>query len=235
MRLVKKLGKAIGRSEAVRRAACWILAQYIRLAHGLGRWEVEGGAFPARYWDEGKPFILCFWHGRLLMMPYCWRRDKVIHMLISAHRDGQLIADTVAHFGIKTAAGSSTRGGAGALRVILKALKAGDYVGITPDGPRGPRMRVGGGIIDVARLSGAPILPATYSSRRGRFLGSWDRFRVVWPGSNGLFLWGEPLYVSRDADIEATRQTLEERMNALCAEADRRCGQKPVEPADQEE
>ncbi|MBL8669204.1 MAG: lysophospholipid acyltransferase family protein [Alphaproteobacteria bacterium] len=233
--LLKRLGKAIGRSQGLRRAACWLLAQYIRLVWATGRWTVEGGAAARARFAAGQPFILCFWHGRLLMMPYCWPRDRAINMLISAHRDGQLIASTVAHFGIATVAGSTTHGGGAALRAMLKALKAGESIGITPDGPRGPRMRVGGGIIDIARLAGVPVIPATFSATRARIIGSWDRFLLALPFARGAILWGEPLAVARDADpaaCAAARQALEDSLNALCAEADRRCGRTPILPAD---
>ena len=82
------LAKRIGKSERIRGALCWLASQYIRLAWATGRWQVVGGDIPARYWDQGKPFILAFWHGRLLMMPKCWRQGTPIHMLISQHRDG---------------------------------------------------------------------------------------------------------------------------------------------------
>ena len=97
-------------------------------------------------------------------------------MLISQHRDGQLIARTVRRFGIASIAGSTSHGGSAALRAILRALKAGQCIGVTPDGPRGPRMRATGGAVDIARLSGVPILPAAFATSRRRVLGSWDRF-----------------------------------------------------------
>lgn len=229
------LHKRILKSDGFRKAICWIGAQYIRLVRLTGRWQDVRGEIPRSYWEEGKPFILCFWHGRLLMMPYCWRRDKTIHMLISQHRDGQLIANTVAHFGIKTAAGSSSKGGSAALRTMLKALKAGEYVGITPDGPRGPRMRASAGIVGVARMSGVPIIPATYGVSRRKVLGSWDRFLVAWPFVRGTMVWGDPIEVPRDADedmLEAKRLEVEEGLNAITAEADRLFGFDPIEPAD---
>jgi len=230
--------KRLGRSERLRGMLCWLTAQYIRLAHATGRWEVEGGDIPAAYWDQGKPFILAFWHGRILMMPKSWRPEKAIHMLISQHRDGQLIARTVAHFGIRWLAGSSTRGGTQALRAMLKALKAGEYVGITPDGPRGPRMRASAGIVNVARLSGCPIIPATFAARRPKVLDSWDRFVVARPFSAGIFVWGRPIVVPHDADataLEACRQAVEAEMNAITRLADERMGTVPVEPAPAED
>ena len=226
--------KTLLKSDGVRRAACWIGAQYIRFVHATGRWQTVRGEVPHRYWEAGRPFILSFWHGRLLMMPYCWPRGTTIHMLISQHRDGRLIADTVAHFGIDTVAGSSSKGGAQALRAMVKALKAGECVGITPDGPRGPRMRASDGIVSVARLAGVPVIPATYATRSGRVLGSWDRFLVAAPFTRGVIVWGEPIEVPRDADadaLEATRLKIETAMNAITAEADGLGGRTPVDPA----
>lgn len=226
--------KRILGSDAVRRVLCWLGAQYIRFVYATGRWSVVRGDIPQALWERREPFILCFWHGRLLMMPYCWNRRAAIHMLISQHRDGLIIARTVGHFGIRTIAGSSKRGGAGALRAMLKALQAGECVGITPDGPRGPRMRASEGIVSVARLAGVPIVPATFAVDRRHVLGSWDRFVVAWPFARGVLAWGELITVPRDADgpaIEAARAQVEEALNALTAEADALMGAAPVEPA----
>tara|TARA_R110001592_G_scaffold58895_3_gene178693 strand:- start:1784 stop:2488 length:705 start_codon:yes stop_codon:yes gene_type:complete len=226
--------KRILKSDGLRRALCWLGSLYIRLVHATGRWRVVGGDAARAHWAAGKPFILCFWHGRILMMPHCWPRDKAIHMLISQHRDGQIIARTVGHFGIETVAGSSSKGGAQALRAMVKALKAGDCVGITPDGPRGPRMRASDGAVALARLSGVPIIPATFGAARGRVLQSWDRFLVAWPFGRGVIVWGDPIDVARDADaaaLGAARLRVENALNAITAEADRLTGRVPVEPA----
>ena len=228
------LVKRIGKNERIRGLLCWIAAQYIRLVWLTGRWQVVGGDIPAAYWDQGKPFILAFWHGRLLMMMKLWRGGMPIHMLISQHRDGKLIARTVGHFGIDCIEGSTTRGGAQALRSILKTLRGGNCIGITPDGPRGPRMHASAGMINIARLSGCPIIPACYSSTSRRLLKSWDRFAVTFPFSRGVFLWGQPIEVPKDLDddgVEAIRLEVERIMVAQAAEADRMMGVEPVEPA----
>lgn len=229
-----KFYKRLLRNAAVRGVLCALGAGYIRLVHATSSWRVEGGDVPRAYWDRGEPFIVAYWHGRILMMPYSWRRDKTMSLLISQHPDGQFIARLVGRFGLATIAGSTRRGGTAALRAMLRVLKAGGYVGVTPDGPRGPRMRASAGIIDVARLSGAAIVPAAYATSRRRVLSSWDRFVVALPFSRGVFVWGAPIEVPRDAGAEARerlRLTLEERLNGVTAEADRLVGQAAIEPA----
>ena len=230
MSLVKRLT----RSDSVRAALCWLGSLYIRLVRNTGAWRVEGAAIPAAFWDKGEPFILAFWHGRIMMMPYCWRRDKPINMLISQHRDGQFIARTVSHFGIDTVVGSSSKGGSAALRAMLRSLKQGQAVGITPDGPRGPRMRASDGVVHVARMSGVPVIPCGFSARSRKVLGSWDRFNVAFPFSRGVFVWGEPVRVPSDASpevLEQARLAIENGLTAVTQTADRLMGHAPVEPA----
>jgi lysophospholipid acyltransferase (LPLAT)-like uncharacterized protein len=225
--------KRMTRQDWLRRIACWGVAQYIRIVRWTGRWSVRGDERAKRLWAEGKPFILAFWHGRLLMMPYCWNPHVKINMLISQHTDGQLIARTVSHFGIATVAGSSTKGGTAALRRILSALKAGECVGFTPDGPRGPRGRASAGVVIAARLAGVPILPCSYGVSRRRVLASWDRFVLALPFSTGVFVWGGPIEVARGSDgaaLERARLKVEESLNALGREVDALCGTDAIEP-----
>ena len=98
--------KKLLRSDWARAQLCRLGAWYIRLVWVSGRWTVTGDEVPRRLWRAGQPFILCFWHGRLLMMPYCWRTEATIKVLVSHHRDGQITARTVGHFGIEAFAGS---------------------------------------------------------------------------------------------------------------------------------
>lgn len=232
--------KRILKSDAVRRLGCWLGAQYIRLVYHTSQWEVIGREAADAHWDADKPFILAFWHGRLLLIPYAWRRGKPVRFLISQHRDGELISNTIAHLGLGSIRGSANRkdkgknkGGVAALRAMLKSVAAGECVGITPDGPRGPRMRATEGVAAVAKLTGVPVIPVAYSMARARILGSWDRFVLAWPFSRGVVVWGEPITVSRDADatqIEAARAEIEAALNTVTREADHRAGRVAVEP-----
>lgn len=226
-------------SDAARRLLCRLVAGYISFVWRTSRWRTVNGDTPAAYWDADKPFILAFWHGRLLMLPKCWRSQKPIQMLISQHRDGELIARTIGHFGLDAVRGSAAKpgkenkGGSGALRTMIKSLGAGACVGITPDGPRGPRMRASEGVVSVARLSGAPIIPVAAGASRRKLAGSWDRFMICFPFSSGVFVWGDPIHVARNADaaaVAAARQQIEDTLNAVTAEADRLTGHAPLAP-----
>lgn len=225
--------KKLLRSDKGLRLSWWLVQAYVRFVYATGRWTVEGAGFPAAVRAQGNGFILAFWHGRLLMMPMAWQRLAPMHMLISGHVDGRLIAGAVRYFDIDTVHGSSNDGGSAALRAMVRWLKAGDCVGITPDGPDGPAMSASRGIVAVARLAGAPIIPLAYATRARRVLGSWDRFHFPLPFSRGIFLWGEPIAANADLDeagIEACRALIEQRLNALTSEADRRMGHEAVAP-----
>lgn len=156
-------------------------------------------------------------------------------MLVSHHRDGRLIAETIAHLGVDSVAGSTSRGGASAVRAMVRLIRKGECVGVTPDGPRGPRMHAQPGVAAIAKLSGAPVVPMAYATRRRRVLGSWDRFMLPTPFNRGVFVWGKPIAVPADADearLEEARREIEEALNAVTAEADRLSGHEPVRPAE---
>jgi lysophospholipid acyltransferase (LPLAT)-like uncharacterized protein len=221
------------RSDLLRRIACWVTHGYIRFVYLTNRWSVEGGERPRRLTREGRSFIVAFWHGRLLMMPLAWHRLTSFHMLISAHRDGRIIAGAMTYFGIETIAGSTSRGGSSALRAMLKRLKEGGCVGITPDGPRGPEMTVSIGIVNIARLARVPILPLVYATSHRRELATWDRFHLALPFGRGVYLWGEPVEIAGELDeagLENARGLLETRMVEMAHEADRLVGHQKSLP-----
>jgi len=230
MKAPSRWGRRVARSSRLRRLLCWVMHLYIRLVYAANRWTVEGGEVPHRLRNEGKSFILAFWHGRLMMIPMAWQRLAPMHMLISAHRDGRIIADAVSYFGVHSIPGSSRRGGTAALRTMLRRLEAGDCIGITPDGPRGPAMRASNGIVNVARLGRVPIVPVVFAASRRRVLGTWDRFHLALPFGRGVFLWGEPIEIAPELDpegLERARLLVESRMNEMAREADRRVGYEP--------
>lgn len=235
-----RLSKRILRSDAVHGLICWLTANYIRLCYATSRWRVIGEDVPGHLWERRHPFILAHWHGRLLMMPYCWQSSQPVRALISHHRDGELLARTIGHFGLDTIRGSTRKaskdrdkGGAAALRAMMKALKSGESITLAPDGPSGPRMRASEGIVSLARLSGVPIVPLGQATSRRITLNTWDRFTVALPFSKGVFVWGQPIEVPRDLDAEALEQmrlTVENALNDVTDAADREVGQDSIEP-----
>jgi lysophospholipid acyltransferase (LPLAT)-like uncharacterized protein len=186
------------------------------------RKEVFHPELPDKFWNRGQNVIAAFWHQRLLMMPFLPHRGSV-GMLISQHRDGELIARAVKLFGIESVRGSTTHGSLSALRGMVRFYRAGGNLAITPDGPQGPKHVVQLGAIELARQTGAPLLPVTYSASRKKVFGSWDNFIVPFPFSKVVYLWGEPLLVPRDIDregLEEKRLILQERLRRLTEEAD---------------
>jgi len=179
-------------------------------------------------WQRGENIIGAFWHGRLLMTPLVYGGPG-LKILISRHRDGELITRTVRHFGLETVRGSSTRGGIGGIKGLARALQEGYDVAIAPDGPRGPRYKVQPGVIQLARMTGFPVFPFTFSAFPRKVLQSWDRFIIPYPFSHGVFVFGEPISVDRTAtkkEIEAMTLLLEERLQEITEMADRYCEKK---------
>jgi lysophospholipid acyltransferase (LPLAT)-like uncharacterized protein len=111
---------------------------------------------------EGQRVLYCFWHDRLLMMPFIALGQKAL-VLISQHRDGEYISRVISWFGFRSIRGSSTRGGTMALRKMARVIHSGWHGAITPDGPRGPRHKVKEGVILLASLTGAPVLPIAFN------------------------------------------------------------------------
>ena len=160
-------------------------------------------------------YIFAFWHGRLLMMPYAYRGKKM-RILISRHADGEYIANAMRWFGHGAIRGSTTRGGAAALRAVVRALRGGMDVGFTPDGPRGPRFQVQDGVILAARLGRVPIVPVSFSASRAKIFQSWDRFVLPLPFSRVTLFYGEPIHIPETCNRWEMREFRSRLEHVLC-------------------
>jgi lysophospholipid acyltransferase (LPLAT)-like uncharacterized protein len=209
-----KLFKRFFKTAGFRTFVCWLIATYIRFVYYTSRVRIETDEATKPYLTRApKPAVYAFWHGRLLMMPMVNPPSGKMHVLISSHRDGELIARTMHHFGFLTPRGSSSQGGITAAMQSVKALQAGDNVSITPDGPRGPAMKIQPGILSVAELAGVPIIPVCYSSTRHKRMRSWDKFMLALPFGKIYYKIGAPM-------MNPTKEELEKAMMYLVEEVD---------------
>jgi lysophospholipid acyltransferase (LPLAT)-like uncharacterized protein len=177
---------------------------------------------PRSFWEKGIPGIGVFWHGRLLMMPRLYKGKK-LSFLVSPHRDGQIVGRALKRFGFHAILGSTNRRGFSAFKQMLRANREGSDIALVPDGPKGPRYQVQIGVIELAKLTGRPVVPVTFSSSKRILFKTWDQFLLPYPFSRGVFIWGEPVHVDPKGDrthLEERRALLERRLNELTEKAD---------------
>ncbi len=183
-----------------------------------------------KQWDDpsvdprvaDRPYLYLFWHETLVLPAYTNAHDRVA-VLISNHRDGELVAQVVRMLRGISIRGSSTRGGAGAVRAMMRQGKAA-HLAITPDGPRGPRRVLQSGAIFVASRAGMPIVPVGIAFEDCWRLRSWDRFAIPRPGRVAQGVVGRPIFVPASADreeLEAYRVKAQEAMDEVQGRAER--------------
>lgn len=186
----------------------WMAFSLIKFLQRTMKIQELNGELIRDQWTKGGNVIGAFWHGTLLMMPLVYR-GRGLKVLVSRHRDGEFIGRMIKLLGVGTIRGSTTRGGASGIRGLARALKEGYDVAIAPDGPRGPRHRVQPGVIQLAKMSGCPIFPLTFSASPKKLLHTWDHFLIPFPFSRGVFMWGEPIWVDSEGDEgEVNEKTL---------------------------
>ncbi|GAB6064081.1 lysophospholipid acyltransferase family protein [Deferrisoma palaeochoriense] len=200
-------------------------AAYLRLVGRTTRYRVTGFDRAERLRREG-PVVWAFWHNRLLgpLLPYA---GQGVGVVISRSADGELISRIVERFGYVPIRGSSSRGGAAALRGVLRHLAAGGDVALTPDGPRGPRYRVQPGAAAAAMRSGVPLIPVGAAFTRRWAAPSWDRFQVPLPFGRAEIVLGPPLRFGRGEDLVEVCEEIRRALDRATARADARVGWVP--------
>lgn len=204
---------------------CWLVAQLIRLSWPTWRkqWQMHPDAAP--YLAGQKNAIFCFWHGRMIVFPCAKPKGRHMHVLISHHRDGELIAKAMQHFNIDAVRGSSSKGAREAIRTLLRLLQQGANISITPDGPRGPRFVAQEGAAAIARLSGLPMIPCSYSAAPARCMKSWDRFMIPKPFCRMVIVFGAPLSVhEHGTDTVQLQEKLQHALDEATQKADELMG-----------
>ena len=192
--------------------APWLAAKLIGWIHRILKPESIGEQELKRIWSEGRYAILATWHDQLLMIPpeYSGAASKV---LISSSKDGELIARVVEYFGVGAVRGSSNRGGKAAFRELTKLSKEPINLGFTPDGPRGPRHIVKEGVVQLARISGRPIVPIAFACSNGHRFQSWDRFLLPFPWGKAVYSFGAPLYYDKNETMNDFRDRVQKAMD----------------------
>jgi lysophospholipid acyltransferase (LPLAT)-like uncharacterized protein len=221
--------KSLLRTPTAQAMLAALLGFYLSFALRTTRWTLEGQEH-FRPFGAGAPAVFAFWHEFLPLMPGLsliarklpFYRPTPIHTLVSHHRDGRFIGTVMRRFGILPILGSSSRGGAAGLRNLLVVLRQGDLIGITPDGPRGPRRQAALGVAQLAALSGVPVVPLAARTSRRIQLNSWDRMPVPLPFGRGIVVCGPAISVPRhgwkDAVpmIQAALDQAANRAEVLC-------------------
>jgi len=206
------------------RLAAALVYGLIRCLAATIRFELEDrsgllGSAPA------ERILFAIWHNRLALSLMIYRRyvvrsapERCMAAMVSASRDGGLLARVLEHFGVEPVRGSSSRRGPQALREMRSWAERGFDLAITPDGPRGPCYQVQDVVISTAQLTGVRIVPVSYHLNWKLRPKSWDRFHVPLPFARGRIHIGEMVRVPREtteAERETLRQRLEERMKAI--------------------
>ncbi|MCX5938977.1 MAG: lysophospholipid acyltransferase family protein [Cyanobium sp. LacPavin_0920_WC12_MAG_62_9] len=173
--------------------------------------------------EQRVPVIYALWHSHVFFVPlFRTYERRAVSVLLSAHRDAQIVGVAARLRGIRLVFGSSTRGGAKAYLQLLTVLQSGESVVMTPDGPKGPAERVKSGVIRLAQQSGCAIVPVALASSRLHRLKSWDRSLLPLPFSKAVFELGAPLYCPDEALLEPLQQQLEDAIQATVARAAQR-------------
>ena len=214
-----KIKKKIIKNFYTQQLLALVSAIYIKLVALTSSIIIKNIESPQYYWRNNKPFILAFWHSQLMMISYCWKSKSKINILASGHSDGRFGAIVGKYFKLNNIPTSSNEKSI-SLKPVFTLLKNSQYIGITPDGPRGPNQKVSNGIIKISKATQVPIIPIGFASSKYRTLNSWDSFLITKPFSKSAFVWGKTITIPKnctDNEIEEYKNILETELN-LCVE-----------------
>jgi lysophospholipid acyltransferase (LPLAT)-like uncharacterized protein len=196
-------------SDTVSRKVAWSSrfgAAFIATIARTWRFRVVNASAYAAERDAGRAVVLVLWHGEMLPLLY-YHRNRQISVLVSEHGDGEIIARILQAFGFRLIRGSTSRGAARALIAVDRELRAGFDVGLTPDGPRGPRHSVAPGALLAAHRAGVALMPLAASASRCWQLGSWDRFMIPKQIALVTIAYGDATQVAAESSRAAGEST----------------------------
>lgn len=169
------------------------------------------------YFKNLSNVILVSWHDKIMILPHIspYKLHKKLHALVSPHNDGRIISDTMRLIGYRIIEGSSNKNSMLAVKQIIRTLRNNDNVVITPDGPRGPRHKMKGNLIEIASKCNSDIIPFTAKASKFVNLSSWDKLIFPLPFGNIDIIFGEPISCSKNSELKITE--LENKLNKLGA------------------
>lgn len=192
------LRKRLFKTHFVQSSLSALLALYLWITHW--RLKIYDAAHVKPYWTQKKPIIVVFWHNRMALAPFAWQSALPFSMLISLHADGALIARVIGWFGL----GSLRVQENARLNALVRQIRKGHSVGITPDGPEGPAEQAKPGVFFAALLAQCDTVVLSYATSCGMQLKSWDRFLIPWPWGRASLVWGRPLPAPRTRHEQAS-------------------------------
>ncbi len=181
-----------------------------------------------KYEKEGIPIIYAFWHNRIFYLPYLYRKTHT-GVMVSKHKDGEIIAKVMNKLKLKPVRGSTSRGGIRALIEIIRyAQKSKNAIAFTPDGPRGPKYVIQEGVLIAARETGFPIVPIAWNAKRRKELHSWDNFLLPFPFNKFITVYGEPIFIKKTDNLEEKKQKLYTELMRITELSDKYFGTSAV-------
>lgn len=209
------------------KALGFVIAQFLRFLFYSSKKTYIGKENVTQYFDKDQPIIVVSWHNRNILGAFGYLslrpKGRQWFPMSSASKDGSIATSAMEWLGVTCIRGSSSKRGMQALREMLRTAKDGNDLGITPDGPRGPKYKIQEGVITTAKLTGCPLVPMAYQAKRKKLLNSWDAMIVPFPFNHLRYVYGEPMVIPRKAteeELETYRLKLEEEMMRICAVSD---------------
>ncbi len=207
----------VGLWTRVKALVVWLVASVLLATL---RYKIRNAAGYQKFTQARQPVIFAFWHGQQLAM-FGVRAGHRLTVMTSHSRDGEMQTRICRRFGFSVVRGSSSRGGLAGLLGLARSLREGSSLALTVDGPRGPAFVAKSGVVALARLSGAPIMPVAAAFRRKyEFSRAWDRFLLPLPFTRTRLSFGEPIQVSADtpaAELDQIAHKLTEQLQELTA------------------
>lgn len=217
--------KRLVKNFLIQKILGFIAAIYIYVVSITSKIKHINNTVPEQYWKNDQPFILAFWHSQLMMISFSWKNKKKLNILASGHSDGRFGAIIGEYFRLNNIPTYNKNKNI-SLRPIFKLLQQNNYIGIAPDGPRGPKEKISEGIIKIAKKTKIPIIPLGFWSSKNFQLKSWDSFLISKPFSKCSFVWGEAIKIPEDStnqEIINFQNILENNINECIKVAKKNC------------